>query len=77
MREAKKNKENTSIGYLGNIVELWEELAKLAEEKNEIIVDLGSDQTSCHNPFNGGYYPVQLTFEESNKMMVEDPEKFK
>ena len=77
MREAKKNKESTSIGYFGNIVELWEELARIAEETGEVIVDLGSDQTSCHNPFNGGYYPVQLSFEESNRMMTEDPEQFK
>lgn len=77
MREAKKNKETTSIGFLGNIVDLWEALAKLAEESNEMVVDLGSDQTSCHNPFNGGYYPVQLSFEESNRMMAEDPKQFK
>jgi urocanate hydratase len=48
----------------------------LAEEK-ELLVELGSDQTSLHNPYGGGYYPVQLTFDEANKMMVEDPEKFK
>jgi urocanate hydratase len=48
----------------------------LAEEK-ELLVELGSDQTSLHNPYGGGYYPVQLTFEEANKMMVENPEKFK
>ena len=62
----------TSIGYLGNIVDLWE---KLADEN--IFVDLGSDQTSLHNPWSGGYYPVGLSFEESNRMMSEDPEKFK
>merc|ERR1712137_1037918 len=77
MREAKKNKESTSIGYFGNIVELWEELARIAEETGEVIVDLGSDQTSCHNPFNGGYYPVQISFEEANRMMAADPEQFR
>ena len=77
MREAKKKGESTSIGFLGNVVLLWEALAKLAEETGELLVDLGSDQTSCHNPFNGGYYPVQLTFEEANDMMTQDPEKFK
>ena len=77
IREAKKNKETTSIAYLGNVVDLWEALAKLVEETGETLIDLGSDQTSCHNPFNGGYYPVQLTFEESNRMMAEDPVKFR
>jgi urocanate hydratase len=61
-----------SIAYIGNIVTLWEKLA----EKN-IQVDLGSDQTSLHNPWAGGYYPVQVGFEEANKLMAEDPEKFK
>eukprot|EP00324_Dicrateria_rotunda_P005723 CAMPEP_0206152934 /NCGR_PEP_ID=MMETSP1474-20131121/216_1 /ASSEMBLY_ACC=CAM_ASM_001110 /TAXON_ID=97495 /ORGANISM="Imantonia sp., Strain RCC918" /LENGTH=679 /DNA_ID=CAMNT_0053550563 /DNA_START=246 /DNA_END=2285 /DNA_ORIENTATION=+ len=77
IREARKNKETTSIAFLGNVVALWEALAKIAEETGETLIDLGSDQTSCHNPFNGGYYPVQLSFEEANKMMVEDPDKFK
>jgi len=61
-----------SIAYLGNVVDLWEKLA----EKN-INVDLGSDQTSLHNPWAGGYYPVGLSYEESNKMMTENPEEFK
>jgi urocanate hydratase len=62
----------TSIAYEGNIVDVWE---KFAEEN--IKVDLGSDQTSLHNPFAGGYYPAGLTFEESNRMMTEDPGRFK
>ncbi|CAD8171689.1 unnamed protein product [Paramecium pentaurelia] len=70
---AKQEKRAESIGFLGNIVLLWERLAQ--EEIN--LVDLGSDQTSLHNPFNGGYYPVQLQFEEANEMMVKDPEQFK
>ena len=59
--------------YLGNVVDLWERLA--AEEK--LLVDLGSDQTSCHNPFNGGYYPAGLTVDESKAMMRDDPPAFK
>lgn len=61
-----------SIAYLGNIVDLWERLA----ERN-IHVDMGSDQTSLHNPWAGGYYPAGLSFEESNEMMAHQPELFK
>ncbi len=70
--EAKNNKEIVSIAYQGNIVEVWEKFLK-----ENIYVDLGSDQTSLHNPWAGGYYPVGLTFEESNKLMTENPEEFK
>lgn len=70
--KASKNKEAISLAYRGNVVDLWE---KLAEEN--IPVDLGSDQTSLHNPWAGGYYPVGLSLEESNTMMAEEPEKFK
>lgn len=73
IKEARAKKEATSIGYLGNIVTLWERL----EQEPELIVDLGSDQTSCHDPFGGGYYPVQLSFAEGKKMLAEDPAKFK
>src|SRR5664279_4665201 len=66
------NKTVTSIGYEGNIVDLWE---KLTEEN--IYVDLGSDQTSLHNPWSGGYYPAGLSFDESNRMLSENPERFK
>lgn len=72
VREAITAGKVTSIAYLGNIVDLWE---KLADEN--IFVDLGSDQTSLHNPWSGGYYPAGLSFEESNRLMSEDPEKFK
>jgi len=65
IKEARANKETTSIAYLGNIVNLWERIAK----EEELLVELGSDQTSLHNPYFGGYYPVQLTFEEANEMM--------
>lgn len=67
----------TSIGFHGNIVALWERLAKEMDTMGELLVELGSDQTSLHNPFNGGYYPVQVTFEEANRLMVERPEEFK
>jgi urocanate hydratase len=69
---AKKNKEVVSIGYLGNIVDLWEKF-----DRENVYVDLGSDQTSLHNPWAGGYYPAGLSFEESVKLMSSDPEKFR
>ncbi|HTH57396.1 MAG TPA: urocanate hydratase [Cyclobacteriaceae bacterium] len=70
--EAKKNKEVVSIAYQGNIVEVWEKFLK-----ENIFVDLGSDQTSLHNPWAGGYYPAGLSFEESNKLMASQPDEFK
>ena len=72
IRKAKAEKEVVSIAYQGNVVDLWE---KLVDENIE--VELGSDQTSLHNPLAGGYYPVGVSFEESNKMMAENPELFK
>ncbi len=72
MLKAVDNKEAVSLAYLGNVVDLWEECVK-----RNIHVDLGSDQTSLHNPYSGGYYPVGLSFEESNKMMAENPDLFK
>ncbi len=69
---AKQKKEAVSLAYQGNIVNLWEKLA----EKN-IQVDLGSDQTSLHNPWAGGYYPVGLSYEEANQMMASNPKLFK
>jgi len=71
-REAKANKETVSIAYQGNIVDVWE---KFAEE--DITVELGTDQTSLHNPWAGGYYPVGVGFEEANEMMAEQPDLFK
>uniref|UniRef100_A0A452QMP1 urocanate hydratase n=1 Tax=Ursus americanus TaxID=9643 RepID=A0A452QMP1_URSAM len=64
LREARKRKEVLSLGYHGNVVDLWERLVHELDTTGELLVDLGSDQTSCHNPFNGGYYPVQLGFAE-------------
>lgn len=72
VRKAKANKEVVSIAYQGNIVDVWE-----CFDKENIYIDLGSDQTSLHNPWAGGYYPVGQSFEESNKMMAEQPELFK
>ena len=71
MLTASKNNEAVSLAYQGNVVDLWEKLAAL-----NINVDLGTDQTSLHNPYAGGYYPAGLTLEESNKMMAEKPELF-
>ena len=72
VRKAVEEKRVVSMAYVGNVVDLWE---RLAEE--DIHVDLGSDQTSLHNPWAGGYYPAGLSFEESKQMMAEDPENFK
>ena len=72
VREAQAKKEAVSFAYQGNVVDLWEKLA----EQN-VAVDLGSDQTSLHNPWAGGYYPVGYSYEESNRMMAECPEEFK
>ncbi|PIK45584.1 hypothetical protein BSL78_17551 [Apostichopus japonicus] len=77
IRKGRKDKVPCSIGFHGNIVALWERLAEEYDRTGDVLVDLGSDQTSCHNPFNGGYYPVQLSMEEANRMMVDDPENFK
>uniref|UniRef100_A0A7S3GLR5 urocanate hydratase n=1 Tax=Palpitomonas bilix TaxID=652834 RepID=A0A7S3GLR5_9EUKA len=76
VRKARADKEGVSIAYFGNIVDLWEKFAELAEG-GEMLVDLGSDQTSLHNPFNGGYYPVGFSYDEANDIMAKDPEKFK
>ena len=72
IRKAVAEERTVSMAYVGNIVDLWE---RLADE--DIHVDLGSDQTSLHNAFAGGYYPVGMTLEESKKMMAEEPEQFK
>ncbi|MCX7953683.1 MAG: urocanate hydratase [Bacteroidales bacterium] len=72
IKEATEKKLAVSLAYHGNVVDLWERLVN-----ENIKVDIGSDQTSLHNPFAGGYYPVGLSFEESNEMMVKNPELFK
>ena len=69
---AKQNKEVVSLAYLGNIVDVWEKL-----DKENIHIDLGSDQTSLHNPWSGGYYPADISFEDANIMMAESPELFR
>ncbi|MBP1629868.1 MAG: urocanate hydratase [Bacteroidetes bacterium] len=70
--QARQNKEVVSFAYQGNVVDLWEYAAE-----NNINVEIGSDQTSLHNPWAGGYYPVGVSFEEANRMMAEEPAKFK
>lgn len=72
VNSAKAKKETVSIAYLGNVVDVWE-----CFDKENIKIDLGSDQTSLHNPWAGGYYPVGISFEEANKMMAENPALFK
>ena len=71
-RDAQQNNEVVSLAYIGNVVEVWERFAS-----ENIKIHLGSDQTSLHNPWAGGYYPVGLSFEEANKMMRDSPEQFK
>nr|WP_315183822.1 urocanate hydratase [uncultured Flavobacterium sp.] len=69
---AKANQEVVSIGYLGNVVDVWERFYQ-----ENLYIDLGSDQTSLHNPWAGGYYPVGITFEKANQMMASNPQLFK
>jgi urocanate hydratase len=69
---AKQHKEIVSIAYLGNVVDVWEKF-----ERENIFIDLGSDQTSLHNPWAGGYYPAGLSYEESNQLMANNPDEFK
>jgi len=72
VKSALANQEVVSIAYLGNIVDVWERF-----DQENVHIDLGSDQTSLHNPWAGGYYPIGFTFEESNEMMANQPELFK
>ena len=72
VKKAKESKDVVSIAYVGNVVDIWEKFAK-----ENIYVDLGSDQTSLHNPWAGGYYPAGLSFEEANELMANQPEAFK
>ncbi|MDH5414178.1 MAG: urocanate hydratase [Flavobacteriaceae bacterium] len=72
VKKAKANKEIVSIAYQGNIVEVWEKF-----DAENIYIDLGSDQTSLHNPWAGGYYPIGISFEDANEMMAKEPSLFK
>jgi urocanate hydratase len=72
VKEAQANEEVVSIAYIGNIVDVWE-----CFFEQEIFIHLGSDQTSLHNPWSGGYYPVDISYEESNRLIREEPEVFK
>ncbi|XP_023661226.2 urocanate hydratase [Paramormyrops kingsleyae] len=76
IREAKRSKIPLSLGYHGNVVDLWERLVKEYEATGELLVDLGSDQTSLHNPFSGGYYPVQLSLHQAHQLMSTEPAQF-
>lgn len=77
IRKARELKKPSSLGYHGNVVDLWERLVQEYKKTGDLLVELGSDQTSLHNPFNGGYYPVQVTFEEGKRIMKREPERFK
>ena len=72
VKTAQKNQETISLTYLGNVVEVWEKF-----DQENLRIDIGSDQTSLHNPWAGGYYPVGISFDEANIMMAENPELFK
>jgi len=72
VKQALHNHKVISFGYIGNVIDVWEKF-----DAEKLKIDLGSDQTSLHNPFNGGYYPVGLSFEQANEMMASNPEKFK
>lgn len=72
VRKAQETKEVVSLAYLGNVVDVWEKF-----DQENLHIDLGSDQTSLHNPWAGGYYPVDIAFEEANRMMAENPELFR
>jgi len=72
IRQAKADREAVALAYQGNVVDLWEALAA-----SDIVVDLGSDQTSLHIPYTGGYYPAGMTYEQSNELMIQDPDEFR
>jgi urocanate hydratase len=72
VQQAKEKNEVVSLAYVGNVVDVWETFAEY-----DVHVDLGSDQTSLHNPWAGGYYPVGISYEEANQLMVKDPKEFK
>ena len=72
VRKAQKDEEVVSIAYIGNVVEIWERF-----DKEAIFIHVGSDQTSLHNPWSGGYYPIDMSFEEGNDLLRNDPEAFK
>ncbi|KAJ8408990.1 hypothetical protein AAFF_G00240110 [Aldrovandia affinis] len=77
IRDSKMSKTPLSLGYHGNIVDLWERLLIEYESTGELLVDLGSDQTSLHNPFSGGYYPAGLSLHQANQLMATDPTRFR
>lgn len=77
VKEARQKKQVTSIGFHGNVVAVWEKVAAEYERSGQLLVDLGSDQTSCHNPYSGGYYPVQLSYAEAQQVLADDGPRFR
>merc|ERR1712087_498152 len=75
-KELVEKGEPRSLAFVGHVVELWEALLETSKS-GYLTPDIGSDQTSLHNPYAGGYYPVGLSFKEGKEMMAENPEKFK
>ncbi|XP_037091843.1 urocanate hydratase-like [Pollicipes pollicipes] len=76
IRSARAERSTISIGFHGNVVAVWERLVEEHRSSGELLADLGSDQTSCHAPFSGGYYPVQLGYEEARRLLAERPDEF-
>lgn len=77
VRTARNNKESTSIGFHGNVVLVWERMVEELETSGELLVDLGSDQTSCHDPYSGGYYPAGLSYQEAQDLLANDGQRFR
>ena len=76
LRQVKQHNIVTSIGFYGNVVCVWERLVDLYRANSEILVELGSDQTSCHNILSGGYMPTSLNFDDGNKLLANNPPEF-
>ena len=77
VNEYKLSRKSVSIGFHGNIIAVWRKFVDHYNQTGTNLIDLASDQTSCHNPFGGGYYPEELSYDEANDMIKSDPEKFK
>ncbi|KAF0301882.1 Urocanate hydratase [Amphibalanus amphitrite] len=77
VRRARQERRPVSIGFHGNAVSVWERMVEEHRRTGELLVDLGSDQTSCHAPFSGGYYPVQLGYDEARRVLAAEPDRFR
>ncbi|OTF80175.1 urocanate hydratase-like protein, partial [Euroglyphus maynei] len=77
IEKGRNSNEIVSIGYHGNVVDLWEKFVEYHRKTGKLLVELGSDQTSCHCPFTGGYYPVGLSYEKAKEMLENDPDQFR